>query len=77
MLTWEDDRWHLDRQPIHAGCSAEIQWPDGTWQWIRIESQDCGRRIYAHFDYHGLGLCVRLDGREDVALELRWPRRSA
>jgi hypothetical protein len=69
QLEWIDDRWHLDGRGIHAGCNMEVQWPDRTWEVVRIESADCGRRLYAHFDYHGQGLCVRVD---DGDYTLRW-----
>jgi hypothetical protein len=68
-LQWIDDRWHLDGRPIHAGCGMEVQWPDGTRQHVRIESQDHGRRLYAHFDYHGVGLGIRVDHGD---YPLRW-----
>jgi hypothetical protein len=41
MLKWIDDRWHCDGRPIHAGDGMEMQFPDGTWLHVRIESQDC------------------------------------
>ncbi len=74
QLEWINDRWHLDGRPIHAGCGIEVRWPDGTWQPVRVESQDSGRRIYAHFDYHGFEMAVRLDGYNDGVLKLRWPQ---
>lgn len=70
MLTWIDDRWHLDGCGIHAGCLMEVRWPDGTWQVVRIESGDAGRKLFACFDYHGLALSIRVND-----CELRWPKR--
>ena len=75
-LEWIDSRWHLDGRPIQAGCGMEVQWPDGTWQHVRIESMNGGQRLNAHFDYHGLGLRVRvvqLGASNDEGLPLRWP----
>lgn len=71
-LQWIDDRWHLNDRPIHAGCGMEVQWPDGTWQAVRIESEDCGRKLFAHFKYHGLDLCVRVAAPADAGRPLRW-----
>jgi len=71
-LEWIDNRWHLDGRGIHAGESLEVQWPDRTWQRVRIESAEAGRKLFAHFDYHGLGLCVRVDPEAYEPLQLRW-----
>ena len=71
QLEWIDARWHLDGKPIHAGCGMEVRWPDGTWQHVRIESGNHGHRLLACFDYHGLGMCVRVD--DSCECELRWP----
>jgi hypothetical protein len=70
-IEWIEDRWHLGGRPIHAGCGMEVCWPDGTWQHVRIESGDAGRKLFACFDYHGLGLSIRVD---DSDCQLRWPR---
>jgi hypothetical protein len=75
MWNWTDDRWHLNGKPVHAGCGAEICWPDGTWEEVRLESANCGQNIYAHFSYHGLDLRVRVDcGGVNNDLHVRWPR---
>lgn len=71
-LTWTNNRWHLRGDGIHAGTTMEVQWPDGTWQTVRIESADGGRKLFAHFDYHGLGLSVRVDPEAYNPLPLRW-----
>lgn len=71
-LQWLDNRWHLEGDGIHAGTSMELQWPDGTWQRVRIESQDCGRKLFAHFNYHGAGLSVRVDPDAYDPRPLRW-----
>lgn len=74
MLTWDDGRWHLRGQGIHAGAVMEVRWPDGKWEKVRIESADAGRRLYAHFKYHGVDLCVLVvveDGYRDP-FQLRW-----
>jgi hypothetical protein len=73
LLEWLDGRWHLDGRGIHAGASLEFRWPDGTWERVRIESGDCGRKLYAHFDYHGLALRVRVVAPDACDCELRWP----
>jgi hypothetical protein len=70
-LSWGEDRWHLGGRPIHAGAAIEVRWPDGTWEQVRVESADRGRRLYAHgIHYHGVDLSIRLD--EDY-YALRWP----
>lgn len=73
QLEWIDDRWHLDGRGIHAGQSLEMLWPDGTWEAVCIESEDCGRKLFAYFDYHGRSLCVRVDSEAYYPLPLRWP----
>lgn len=75
MLEWIDGRWRLDGQGIHAGESIEVQWPDGTWELVRIESADAGRKLFAHFEYHGLLVSVRVDPDAYEPLPLRWPTR--
>lgn len=73
LLEWFDNRWHLDGQGIHAGESLEVRWPDGTWERVRIESQDCGRRLYAHgMQYHGVDLCIRVDD-DSYGYGMCWP----
>lgn len=67
-LKWIDGRWNLDGRPIHAGTPMDVCWPDGTWQQVRIESADAGRKLLACFDYHGLDLSIRVDDQH-----LRWP----
>lgn len=69
-LTWTSNRWHCDGRGIHAGTGMEMQFPDRTWQPVRIESQDCGRRLFAYFVYHGMDLCVSINPEHD---RLRWP----
>jgi len=76
-MEWIDDRWHCNGKPIHAGTGMEVQWPDGTWQRVRIESARSGRVLLACFDYHGLGLSIRVVGNDDGSdMPLRWPLRS-
>lgn len=72
MLSWTNDRWHLNGRGIHAGDCLEIRWPDGTWGAVRIESSDRGRTLFAHFDYHGMPLCIRVDD----SVSLRWPQSA-
>jgi len=77
MWHWIDDRWHLDGKPVHAGTGLEICWPDGTWERVRVESAAAGHKLYAHFEYHGLELCVRVDANgQDATHNLRWPQRE-
>jgi len=76
-LKWIDDRWHLDGEGIHAGERMEVCWPDGVWETVRIESGNCGRRLFAYFVYHSMSLCVKvadLDGNGEIR-PLRWPKR--
>lgn len=75
-LYWEDDRWHLDGKPIHAGAGVEICWPDGTWQAVRIESGNAGRKLFAHFEHHGEEMAVPVCDRNQDRIEhtIRWPR---
>lgn len=75
QLEWIDGRWHLDGRAIHAGNCLEVRWPDGTWEAVRIESGDCGRKLFANFDYHGLGLSVRIAMTSERDVDLRWPAR--
>lgn len=70
MLNLIEDRWHLNGCAIHAGCLMDVHWPDGTWQAVRVESGDAGRKLFACFDYHGLELSIRVND-----LDLRWPKR--
>lgn len=72
-LEWLDDRWHLDGRGIHAGDFVEIRWTDGTWEEVRVESGDRGRRLYAHALYHGERIAVEID---DTRHALRWPARA-
>jgi hypothetical protein len=73
VLEWIDGRWHCDGDGIHAGVGMEVRWPDGTWQRVRIESGDSGRKLFANFDYHGMTLAVRVDPEANDPRELRWP----
>jgi hypothetical protein len=70
-LSWIEDRWHLDDRPIHAGNVVEMRFPDGTWDAVRLESSDSGRRLFACFRYRGIDLSVRVDQGD---YELRWLR---
>ncbi len=72
MWEWLDDRWHFAGQPVHAGCSMELCWPDKTWERVRIESADCGRRLSAHFQYHGESLRVTLITPDNIYYDVRW-----
>lgn len=71
-LEWIDGRWHLDKHGIHSGDQLWIKWPDGTWERVRVESQDNGRKLSAHFDYHGLELSIRCVTPETAIYELSW-----
>lgn len=75
-LAWIDGRWHLDGEGIHAGECVEVKWPDGTWERVRIESADSGRKLFAHFDYHGLTVAVRVDPEAYNPLPMRWPQMA-
>lgn len=71
-LEWVDDRWHLNGKAIHAGAGIEVQWPDGAWEVVRVESGDRGRKLYAMgISYHGVYLSIRID---DGSYRLRWPQ---
>jgi len=73
-LLWIDERWHLDGRPIHAGTLLEILWPDGTWELVRIESDDRGRNLYAHFRHHGRSVSVLAHRPTWTGtLPMRWP----
>lgn len=69
---WIDGRWYFDGKPIHAGSGMEIQWADGFWMPVRIESADSGRKLFAHFRYHGEDLSVRVRDFDNVQREVRW-----
>lgn len=66
---WIDDRWHLDGRPIHAGSQMEMVFPDGTWQPVRIESEDAGRVLFAFVFHHKQPLGVKIG----FTRKLRWP----
>ena len=69
MLTWIDDRWHLNGRPIHAGDCMELRGGGGKWIPVRIESSNRGRVLHA---------VVRVEGREFYSTiqpefdKLRW-----
>jgi hypothetical protein len=69
-LTWIDERWHCDGRPIHAGSQMEMQFPDGTWVEVRIESANLGQKLFAHFDYHGQPCVIHVLEWQN---QLRWP----
>ena len=73
MLTWKNDRWHLDGKGIHAGDGAEYRFPDGFWERGRFESQDGGRVLLFYFRFHGMSLKLRLDPDHD---DVRWPEST-
>ena len=74
MLEWIDGRWHLDGRGIHAGDGLELRFPDKSWVPVRIESEACGRQLYAHFRFHGMGLRVGVvDAEMTDGSNLRWP----
>jgi len=51
-LVWVDGRWHLHGRGVHAGDTVGIQLRDHAWRECRIESRDCGQRLFAHFLWH-------------------------
>jgi hypothetical protein len=79
MIEWIDGRWHFDDIPIYAGDGMEVLFPDGTWLPVRIESEFCGQRLYAHFEFHGKELRILVMDLNRVPAplaNLRWPMRS-
>lgn len=72
MWEWTDDRWHLDGKPVHAGEVMEIRWPDGTWECVRIESTDSGRKLFAYFDHHGEQLRIPVHTLFNGDRQFRW-----
>ncbi len=79
MLSWIDNRWHLEGHPIHAGDSVDIRWPDRTWERGRIESSHAGRKLWFHFDHRGEAVVVPvcdLD-RDLIQQTIRWPQTIA
>lgn len=69
-LTWVDDRWHVDGRGIHAGDAMELLTPRGGYKLVRIESADCGRRLFAYASIGGLDFVYTVDTQSDV---FRWP----
>jgi hypothetical protein len=66
---WIEGRWHLDGRPIHAGSQMEMVFPDGTWQRIRIESENSGKVLLAYVFYHGEPFKTKIG----FTRKLRWP----
>jgi len=74
MFEWDGDRWNLDGRGVHAGDGLELRFPDGTWLPVRIESADCGRKLYAYFEFHGMDLCLGIFDHEGYTRhDVRWP----
>jgi hypothetical protein len=71
-MSWTNNRWHLDGKPIHAGDGMQMRCPDGTWINVRIESANLGKSLFAHFDYHDIGLSLRVDPDGQNPRELCW-----
>jgi len=66
-----NDRWHLGDREIHNGTFMELQWPDGTWEIVRVECNRAENELCAHFYYHGEELVVRVDTPDSIR-RLRW-----
>ncbi len=82
-LRWIDGRWHCDGRGIHAGETLELRavhtyhYDDdgeevsdgpGKWLTVRLESEDQGRVLVAHYFVEGLMFRLRLDPGHEV----RW-----
>lgn len=70
-LKWQEGRWHCAGDGIHAGNGLELLGADGQWFRVRIESADCGRRLFAYVNLHGHEFTRPIYPDSD---RLRWPR---
>ena len=72
---WQDGRWHLAGNGIHAGDLIECLFPDGTWLPGRIESAEGGKKLFFNFDFHGKLIVLRVDPDTPHRMQIRWEKR--
>lgn len=77
MLTWQDDRWHLDGRPIHAGTIMVLIGGGRSRNVIRIETTNRGRTLLAFKRFNGLDYVHTIDcDIVDGPGSLEWPTSS-
>jgi hypothetical protein len=64
-LEWRGKQWHCNGQPIQAGQCWELLGSCGRWFVVRIELDECGRRLIACMNFHDVQFQHAVDVAQD------------